>query len=402
MNIKVPTRTVSGTASYNRDVVLQGRWQEHTSTDEDSGSSTANISLSGTWEKHTSSSTESGTTNITMSGTWGFIPTFSGTSNVWQLDIDVPSSLTWSGTTTKWWTSDDMEYGHLGYISTATLTDSGTVPSGASININIAPDRLSLSVTISARQTIRVEPTTITLSVTTHSSCTWTASDTWTIDVSEEDAYIASVSYVSGTPRATLSHNNNIVTAHWSSSSYRSGTVSNVVRVTYNYPVTTSRWTAEKSTYFSSSHDTTNVTGVTFSTGTRPSTLTYSGNTITAYWETTSDPGTSTVSCIARVSYDWTDTTSTSYWTATDSYTLSKTGATITNATYVTGTQPSDVNYSGKTITLSWYSSTEPPGTVAGTTMRLTYSAPYSDTYANVYFNGTRVNYVYFNGTRYP
>lgn len=401
MNIQVPTRTVSGTGSYNRNVVLQGRWQEHTSTDEDSGSSTANISLSGTWEKHTSSSTKSGTKNITMSGTWGY-PTFSGTSNVWQLDIDVPSSFTWSGTTVKSWTSDDMEYGHLGYILTAKLTDRGTVPSGASININIDPDRLSLSVTISARQTIHVAPTTITLSVTTRSSCTWTASDTWTIDVSEENAYIASVSYVSGAPRATLSYSSNIVTARWSSSSYRSGTVSNVVKVTYNYPVTTSRWKASISSNFSSSHDTTTVTHVSYVSGTVPNKLDYSGNTITAYWETTSDPGTSTVSCTARVSYDWTDTTSTSYWTATDSYTLSDTGATITNATYVTGTQPSDVNYSGRTITLSWYSSTEPSGNVAGTTMRLTYSAPYSSTYANVYFNGTRVNYVYFNGTRYP
>lgn len=306
MNIQVPTRTVSGTGNYTQTAVLQGRWQEHTS-----------------------SSTKSGTKNITMSGTWG-APTFSGTSNVWQLDIDVPASPTWSGTNVKSWTSDDMEYGHLGYISTATLTDRGTVPSGASIYINIDPDRLSLSVTISARHTIHVEPTTITLSVTTRSSCTWTASDTWTIDVSEENAYIASVSYVSGAPRATLSYSSNIVTARWSTSSYRSGTVSNVVRVTYNYPVTTSRWTA------------------------------------------------------------------------TDSYTLSDTGATITNATYVTGTQPSDVNYSGRTITLSWYSSSKPSGNVVGTTMILSYSAPYSSTYANVYFNGTRVNYVYFNGTRYP
>ncbi len=306
MNIKVPTRVVSGTGNYTQTTVLQGRWQEHTS-----------------------SGTKSGTKNITMSGTWG-TPTFSGTSNVWQLDIDVPASPTWSGTTVKSWTSDDMEYGHLGYISTATLTDRGTVPSGASIRINIDPDRLSLSVTIFARQTIRVEPTTITLSVTTRSSCTWTASDTWTIDVSEENAYIASVSYVSGAPRAALSHSRNIVTARWSSSSYRSGTVSNIVKVTYNYPVTTL------------------------------------------------------------------------YWAATDSYTLSDTGATITKATYVTGTQPSDVSYRGRTITLSWYSSTEPSGTVAGATMILSYSAPYSNTYANVYFNGTRVNYVYFNGTRYP
>lgn len=400
MNIQVPTRTVSGTGSYNRDVVLQGRWQEHTSTDEDSGSSTATLSLVGTWQESTT--TKNGTTTASMSGTWSD-PVLSGDSDVFQFNLDVPASSTWSGTTVKSWTSDDIESGPLGYVSTATLTDRGTVPSGASIYINIAPDRLSLSVTISARQTIRVEPTTIILSITMRSSCAWFANDDWsisTLGLTNAEITEATLSSSSGAIITRVSHTDTTATITWVRDTYPSSPPSGSVKISYNYDSTT--WTASSNYPYSSSHDTTNVTGVTFSSGTRPSTLTYSGNTITAYWETTSDPGTSTVSCTARVSYDWTDTISTSYWTATDSYTLSNTGATIANATYVTGTQPSDVEYSGRTITLSWYSSSKPSGNVAGTTMRLTYSAPYSSTYANVYFNGTRVNYVYFNGTRYP
>lgn len=401
MNIQVPTRTVSGTGSYNRDVVLQGRWQEHTSTDEDSGSSTSGISLVGTWQESTT--TKNGTTTVSMSGTWSSDPVLSGDSNVFQYKLDVPASATWSGTNVKSWTSGDIESGPLGYVSAIKLTDRGTVPSGASISTYIAPDRLSWSVTISARRTIQVEPTTIKFSVTVRELCAWIATDNWsisTLGLTNAEITEAALSSSSGATSTQVSHTDTTATITWVRNTYPSSLPSGSVKISYNYDSTT--WTASSDYPYSSSHDTTNVTGVTFSAGIRPSTLTYSGNTIIAYWETTSAPGISTVSCTARVSYDWTDTISTSYWTATDSYTLSNTGATITHATYVTGTQPSDVNYSGRTITLSWYSSTEPSGNVAGTTMRLTYSAPYSSTYANVYFNGTRVNYVYFNGTRYP
>lgn len=309
MNIQVPTRVVSGTGSYNRDVVLRGRWQEHTS------SSTIPVT---------------GATSIqNITGTWGY--NGSGTSANLFEGVAFPGT-TPSMTIRPWaWyytiTADN-------YVKSATVADRGNLPSNVNARCQVSKNTIELI--ISGARGVTAAPTNIAVKYTTYTRDMWQAIGTIAFDPGYDNVEITNVTVTDtgtiGAVRAETNFVGNGVFMSWRSYTERTGSVTGQVRITYNYDTTTT----------------------------------------------------------------------TSYWTATDSYTLNDTGATITNATYVTGTQPSDVEYSGRTITLSWYSSSKPSGNVAGTTMRLTYSAPYSSTYANVYFNGTRVNYVYFNGTRYP
>lgn len=106
-----------------------------------------------------------------------------------------------------------------------------------------------------------------------------------------------------------------------------------------------------------------------------------------------------------RITYNYDTTTTTSYWTASDSYSVnwSQGNATVTSASFVSGTRPT-FSYSGDTVYANWTTYSEPSSTYATASVTVIFDAPYTDThtYANVYFNGTRVNYVYFNGTRYP
>ena len=86
------------------------------------------------------------------------------------------------------------------------------------------------------------------------------------------------------------------------------------------------------------------------------------------------------------------------------SYTFSElpSDITFTGIVRTSGTSYSSYSTSGNTVTLTWssyYSGTEVSGTVSWTGY-LTYEG--TKTCANVYFNGTLVDYVYFNGTKYP
>lgn len=142
---------------------------------------------------------------------------------------------------------------------------------------------------------------------------------------------------------------------------------------------------------------------VSFSTGNPSYTTSYdvnSNGTITVRVNVnTSYDGTATVSGTVRGTNRETST----YWDASTSYTLTNSGANITSVSFVTGTQPT-LSYSGRTVTANWSTSTAPTGTVAGATVTIYYTAPYSYsyTYADVYFNGTRVDYIYLDGTRWP
>lgn len=308
MNIQVPTRTVSGTGSYNRNVVLQGRWQEHTNSSTIPVTGATSIqNITGTWEYSGSGTSANQFEVVAFPGT-----TPSMTIRPW----------TWRYTITA-----------NNYVKSATVADRGNLPSNVNARCQVSKNTIELI--ISGARAVTASPTNIEVRYTTYTKDMWQAVGAITFDPGYDNVEITDVTITkTGTTdvQPNASFIGNAIFMGWQSYTERTGSVTGQVRITYNYDTTTT----------------------------------------------------------------------TSYWTATDSYTLNDTGATITNATYVTGTQPSDVNYSGRTITLSWYSSAEPSGNVAGTTMRLTYSAPYSSTYANVYFNGTRVNYVYFNGTRYP
>lgn len=308
MNIQVPTRTVSGTGSYNRTAVLQGRWQKHTNS---------------------SAIPVTGATSLQdITGTWEY--SGGGTSSN-QFEVVAFPGTTPSMTIRPWTWRYTITANH--YVKSATVADRGNLPSNVNARCQVSKNTIELI--ISGARAVTAAPTNIEVRYTTNTRDMWQAIGAITFDPGYDNVEITNVTITkTGTTgvQPEASFIGNAIFMGWQSSTERTGSVTGQVRITYNYDTTTT----------------------------------------------------------------------TSYWTATDSYTLSDTGATITHATYVTGTQPSDVNYSGRTITLSWYSSTEPSGNVAGTTMRLTYSAPYSSTYANVYFNGTRVNYVYFNGTRYP
>lgn len=308
MNIKVPTRVVSGTGNYTQTAVLQGRWQEHTSSSTIPVKGATSLqNITGTWEYIGSGTSANQFEGVAFPGT-----TPSMTIRPW----------TWSYTIT----ADN-------YVKSATVADRGNLPSNVNARCQVSKNTIELIIT--GARGVTAAPTNVEVRYTTYTKDMWRAIDTITFDPGYDNVEITNVTVTdTGTTgvQPSASFIGNAITMGWLSYTERTGSVTGQVRITYNYDTTTT----------------------------------------------------------------------TSYWTATDSYTLSDTGATITKATYVTGTQPSDVSYRGRTITLSWYSSTEPSGTVAGATMILSYSAPYSNTYANVYFNGTRVNYVYFNGTRYP
>lgn len=80
--------------------------------------------------------------------------------------------------------------------------------------------------------------------------------------------------------------------------------------------------------------------------------------------------------------------------------------AQLVSFTFVSGTRPDSVSQgtdsNGNTIvTFTWTK-----GLSNGERVSAVYSFhtrnPVTYKYANVYFNGTLVNYIYFNGTRYP
>lgn len=79
---------------------------------------------------------------------------------------------------------------------------------------------------------------------------------------------------------------------------------------------------------------------------------------------------------------------------------------TLVSYTFVSGTRPNSVtsgtdSNGNTTLTFTWTT-----GLSNGERVSAVYSFhtrnPVTYRYANVYFNGTLVNYIYFNGTRYP
>lgn len=72
-------------------------------------------------------------------------------------------------------------------------------------------------------------------------------------------------------------------------------------------------------------------------------------------------------------------------------------------ATYirdVSSRQASSTSTTSTSFTASWTGGT--PGATVGGSFIIMWEDITTYTYTDVYFNGTRVNYVYLNGTRYP
>lgn len=143
----------------------------------------------------------------------------------------------------------------------------------------------------------------------------------------------------------------------------------------------------------------TGLTSATYSSGTRPDSVSVSGNTWTATWSTTSfsNAGKS-VSCRLSLKYS---TTTTDYWYANDSYYLGSSSYDYSSFSLSSGTRPT-LSGSNGYVYANWTTYSQPSGTTVTCAGYANYTYPTTYTYANVYFNGTRVNYVYFNGTRYP
>ena len=94
-------------------------------------------------------------------------------------------------------------------------------------------------------------------------------------------------------------------------------------------------------------------------------------------------------------------TTTTDYWYANDSYWLGSSSYDYSSFSLVSGTRPT-LSGSNGYVYANWTTYSQPSGTTVTCAGYANYTYPTTYTYANVYFNGTRVNYVYFNGTRYP
>lgn len=105
----------------------------------------------------------------------------------------------------------------------------------------------------------------------------------------------------------------------------------------------------------------------------------------------TTDSGTATINYNA-ISYDY-------YYTATSS--THNYDGDVDTATYVSGTRPTTIHKSGKTVYCYWYSSSYKSGSVSAQ-LDVTYDVNYDEERANVYFNGQLVDYVYFNGEKFP
>lgn len=104
---------------------------------------------------------------------------------------------------------------------------------------------------------------------------------------------------------------------------------------------------------------------------------------------------------IESVSVDYNDTSYDYYYTAT-SATHNYDGD-VDTATYVSGsgTNPTTIHKSGKTVYAYWYSSSYKSGSVSAQ-LDVTYDSSYDEERANVYFNGQLVDFVYFNGEKFP
>lgn len=113
-----------------------------------------------------------------------------------------------------------------------------------------------------------------------------------------------------------------------------------------------------------------------------------------------SGPPLSSVSITARATGTRT-TTITDYWYANDTYYLGSSSYDYSSFSFVSGTRPT-LRGSNGYVYAHWERTTQPSGTTVTCAGYVNYTYPTTYTYANVYFNGTRVNYVYFNGTRYP
>lgn len=95
-------------------------------------------------------------------------------------------------------------------------------------------------------------------------------------------------------------------------------------------------------------------------------------------------------------------TTVTDYWYANDTYYLGNSSYDYSSFSLFSGTRPTTLRGSNGYVYAHWERTTRPSGTTVTCAGYVNYTYPTTRTYANVYFNGTRVNYVYFNGTRYP
>lgn len=95
-------------------------------------------------------------------------------------------------------------------------------------------------------------------------------------------------------------------------------------------------------------------------------------------------------------------TTTTDYWYANDTYYLGSSSYDYSSFSLSSGTRPTTLSGSNGYVYAHWVRTTQPSGTTVTCSGYANYTYPTTNTYANVYFNGTRVNYVYFNGTRYP
>lgn len=95
-------------------------------------------------------------------------------------------------------------------------------------------------------------------------------------------------------------------------------------------------------------------------------------------------------------------TTTTDYWYANDTYYLGSSSYDYSSFSLSSGTRPTTLSGSNGYVYAHWERTTQPSGTTVTCSGYANYTYPTTHTYANVYFNGTRVNYVYFNGTRYP
>lgn len=368
--------------------------------------STVSKSLTGTWSNY-SSSTYSGSTTANLSGDWTPSTTTSNGIGIYKTDYLSPTFSLESGTTGNtgtgittgsWSESESNMIGSgsvviSGIVKNASVTSysGGITPtSDWSVDLSYDFDSWTTTLTFNASKSGVVsnpKTTTINYTYVLYESVCLKGMASYTLtssDIGYDDFTVTRTNWGSYTTHSSyfdvsFSYSENTATAIWTSKAPLSSTLSTSlsynVQFRFNYKYTATKissWIASTTYTLSlSDYSSYNIMAVSYSSGTQPSTLTYSGNVVTIKWTSLTEPTSTSVSANISISYTY---TATSRWRAQASTELAYTPYN-TPMIYSTtsGIVPNSISYLGKNVVATWFTGSNPSTSTVSWSGQLRY-----------------------------